>query len=575
MKFAAYKKMKLNIESRDFKKLPIKKKLLISYMAMAILTVICGGLGLIFLQKTNSDYEYALKNYGFSQGVIGNLGMEVQNSKSIIRDIIMLKDSNQLTEARNELDTSISKIQQIISDLEKNYESKGDKALFKKISYDIAQYEVVKIEVINLSMAKKNDEALSVLREKGTPLMDLITEDVSALMKESITMGNEVVSRLKTLQIIASSIITLAIIVACVFTILSAVYLANIIGNPIKEISKLAERIAEGDLNTSVDIKAEDEIGELANSFSIMSTNLRSYIYEISDILGNISKGNININTKVEYKGDFAQIENSLNTILASLNEVFYELNDSSNQVNTGAEQVAGTAQVLSEGAAEQTSVVQELSASMEEINGKIERNAKNTENTNEIAHKLAQDIEECTNQMNEMVSSIDHIEKSSKDISNIIVKIDKIAAQTDLLALNAAIEAARAGEAGRGFSVVAEEVRKLSSQSAEAAKETAKLIKLSIQAVAKSRLIADNTAEKLFFVANNVNETTNLIDDIAAATGEQSNAIKQIKDGILQISEVVQSNSAIAEESAAASEELTVQVENLNSMIGKFKLKS
>lgn len=119
IKFKDLKELKTKMKFMDFKKLPIKKKLLISYMAMAILTVLCGSLGLVFLQKTNSDYEYALKNYGFSQGVIGNLGMEVQNSKSIIRDIIMLKDSNQLTEARNELDTSISKIQQMISDIEK------------------------------------------------------------------------------------------------------------------------------------------------------------------------------------------------------------------------------------------------------------------------------------------------------------------------------------------------------------------------------------------------------------------------------------------------------------------------
>ena len=587
MKFTIYKKMKSNIKFKDlkglrtkikfmdFKKLPIKKKLLMSYMAMAILTVICGGLGLVFLQKTNSDYEYALKNYGFSQGVIGNLGMEVQNSKSIIRDIIMLKDSNQLTEARNELDTSISKIQEIITELEKANESKTDKKLFKKISYDVAQYQVVKIEVINLSMAKKNDEALNLLREKGTPLMNQITDDVSALMNESITMGNQVVSKLKMLQIIASAIIILAIIGACIFTVISAVYLAKIIGNPIKEISKLAEKIAEGDLNVSIDINSEDEIGELANSFSIMINSLRSYIYEISNVLGNISTGNIDISTKVEYKGDFITLKNSMDTILNSLNEVFYELNDSSNQVNTGAEQVASTSQVLSEGAAEQASVVEELSASMEEINIKIERNSKSASNTNEIAHKLILDVEESTIQMKEMVNAINDIEKASKDISNIIIKIDKIASQTDLLALNAAIEAARAGEAGKGFSVVADEVRKLSSQSAEAAKETNQLIKLSIQAVAKGRLIADNTASKLFVVANNVNETTNLIQDIASATEEQSQAIKQINDGIMQISDVVQSNSAIAEESAAASEELTVQVETLNSMIGKFKLRS
>ncbi|MDR3598403.1 methyl-accepting chemotaxis protein [Clostridium sp.] len=558
-----------------YKKLPIKKKLLTAFMVIAILTVICGGLSLIFLQKTNSDYEYALKNYGFSQGVIGNLGMEVQNSKSIIRDIIMLKDSSQVTDAKNELDTCIAKIQELITNIEESSASKGDKTLYNKISYDIAQYEVVKIEVINLSMAKKNDEALNLLREKGTPLMNQITDDVSALMKESINMGNDVVGRLKMLQIIASAIIILSIIIACIFTVLSAMYLSKMIGDPIKEIARISEKISKGNLDVSIEINSEDEIGELANSFSLMITSLRSYIYEISDILGGISRGDINISTKVEYEGDFVEVKSSLDTILNSLNEVFNELNEASDQVNVGSEQVASTSQVLSQGATEQASVVEELSASMQEISEKIERNAENASNTNEIADKLVQDVEESTGQMKEMVNAINEIEKASKDISNIIGTIDEIAAQTDLLALNAAIEAARAGEVGRGFAVVADEVRKLSAQSAEAAKKTHILIKTCMQAVSKGRLLADNTASNLFQVANNVNKTTDLIHDIAFASEEQAQAIKQINGGIMQISDVVQSNSAIAEESAAASEELTVQVETLNKMIGKFKLRS
>ena len=558
-----------------YNKLPIQKKLLTSFMVIAILTVICGGLGLAFLQKTNSDYEYALKNYGFSQGVIGNLGMEVQNSKSIIRDIIMLKDANEITEARNELDICIAKIQVLVTDAEKFNTTKDNKTLFNKISYDIAQYEVVKTEVINLSMAKKNVEALSVLREKGTPMMNAVTDDISELMKENISAGNGVVNKLKMMQIIASTIILLSIIIAFVFTVFSALYLSKIIGNPIKEIARVAEEISKGKLDVSIDITSEDEIGDLANSFSTMIISLRSYIYEISDILGSISNGNINVTTKVEYKGDFITLKNSMDTILNSLNEVFNELNDSSNQVNVGAEQVASTAQVLSQGATEQASVVQELSASMEEISEKIDRNAKNASNTNEIADKLAHDVEKSTNQMKEMVNAINDIEKTSKDINKIIVTIDEIAAQTDLLALNAAIEAARAGDAGKGFAVVAEEVRKLSSQSAEAAKQTATLIKICIQAVTKGRVLADNTASNLFEVANNVNKTTKLVHDIAFASKEQAQAIKQINGGITQISDVIQSNSAIAEESAAASEELTVQVESLNIMIGKFNLRS
>ena len=126
--------------------------------------------------------------------------------------------------------------------MKKTNELKTDKTLFKKISYDVAQYQVVKIEVINLSMAKKNDEALNLLREKGTPLMNQITDDVSALMNESITMGNQVVSKLKMLQIVASVIIILAIIGSMYIYCIISVYLAKIIGNPIKEISKACRK---------------------------------------------------------------------------------------------------------------------------------------------------------------------------------------------------------------------------------------------------------------------------------------------------------------------------------------------
>ncbi|GKX65790.1 methyl-accepting chemotaxis protein [Inconstantimicrobium mannanitabidum] len=559
----------------NYKRLPIKKKLLLAFMLIAVLTVICGGLGLVFLQKTNSDYKYALNNYGFSQGTIGKLGMEVEDSKSIIRDVIMLKDTNEATKATDELDNCISRIQKSISELEKSEIAKDNKQLFNKISYDIAQYQVVKIEVINLSMAKKSDEALKSLREKATPMMNQITDDISNLMKASINTGNKVVDKLKMMQIIASVIIVLAIAIACIFTVRLAMYLSKIIGNPIKEIAKVAEKISKGELDVSIDISSEDEIGELANSFSIMITSLRSYIYEISDILESISKGNLDIATKVEYKGDFIELEDSINTILDSLNEVFNEFNEASKQVNTGSEQVAGTSIVLSEGATEQASIIEELSASMQEVSEKIDRNAKNAANTNEITHKLVSNIEQSTNQMKEVVNAIDDIERASKDISSIIVTIDDIAEETNLLALNASIEAARAGEAGKGFAVVAEEVRKLANQSAEAAKQTAKLINISMQAVNQGRLLADNTAINLFQVADNVNETTGLVNDITVASEEQAQAIKQINDGIIQISDVVQSNSAIAEESAAASEELTAQVEALNTMIRKFTIRN
>ncbi|WP_242864650.1 methyl-accepting chemotaxis protein [Clostridium botulinum] len=176
---------------------------------------------------------------------------------------------------------------------------------------------------------------------------------------------------------------------------------------------------------------------------------------------------------------------------------------------------------------------------------------------------------------MKSMLSAMNNIEETSKDINNIIKVIEDIASQTNLLALNAAIEAARAGDAGKGFAVVAVEVRDLASQSAQAAKHTTKKIEESIEAVKLGKDIAYNTADNLLEVVKKAKQTFGLVENIGVSSEEQAKAIQEINVAIIQISDIIQSNSATAEQSAAASEALSMQAEDLNRIIEKFKLRN
>lgn len=558
----------------DIKDLPLKKKLLISFIVIVIISNLSGVVGGIFLIKTHSDYKYALVNYGFAQGDVGKLCIEIEHSNSLLRDTLLLNDKEELLKTKESLYNSLDKINLLIDQVNKTITSDEEKEILKKITHNLIAAKDKRQKLITFGLEGKKDEGAILLNSEVSPIMNEITNLTTGLLQEKIDTANKLSDKLRMLQIITNISIIVSIFASAGLTLFLTKYITKIITKPIYDMEKVAKEMSNGNLNVSIEVNSKDEIGKLAASFSQMVTIIKEYINDISKVLGSISNGDLCVSTKEDYKGNFVEIKYSLDNILKSLREVFSEIKEATIQVNSGADQVASTSQVLSQGATDQASSVQELSASIEEINEQIKKTAINANSTNNITMDLVKDIKNSNNRMKEMLLAMDDIEQSSKDISNIIKVITDIATETNLLALNAAIEAARAGEAGKGFAVVAEEVRSLSFQSADAAKNTTMLIKDSIKAVNKGRELADNTARTLIELVESVDKVTNVILDIDSAAKYQVNFIKQIHSGILEISDVVQSNSAIAEESAASSEELTIQAETLNKMIGYFKIK-
>lgn len=357
------------------------------------------------------------------------------------------------------------------------------------------------------------------------------------------------------------------------FAVLSALLLRKSL-RPVVDIVHFSQKLGQGDLAAEINIKEDNELGDIAASLKHTAATLQSYVGEISRILGEIARCNLNITPNVDFSGDFVPINTAITEIIDAMNETMRHIQTASDQVSSGSSQISSGAQALSQGATEQAAAIEQLSASINEVSRGIQNNAAQVHEAADYVDEAVQGIEESNEHMEKMLQSMTSINQSSGQIGKIIKVIEDIAFQTNILALNAAIEAARAGEAGKGFAVVADEVRSLASKSAEAAKQTNLLINSSVNEVLQGSKIAQETAKSLKAVAEKSLKVKTNIQEINRSSAEQAQAIVQITQGVDQVSMVVQTNSATAQQSAAASEELFGQSEMLHQEIRKFKLR-
>ncbi|MEW6080033.1 MAG: methyl-accepting chemotaxis protein [Thermodesulfobacteriota bacterium] len=293
-----------------------------------------------------------------------------------------------------------------------------------------------------------------------------------------------------------------------------AYWITRLITAPLRESVAVANRISQGDLTVDIQVNSRDETGEMMSAMKNMAIKLKEVVAEVQAAAENVA---------------------------------------------SGSEEMGSSSEELSQGSTEQASNLEEVTSSMEQMGSNITQNADNAAETEKIARQAALDAEEGGRQVQDTV-------RAMKNIAEKISIIEEIARQTNLLALNAAIEAARAGDAGRGFAVVAAEVRKLAERSGLAAKEIGELSSTSVD-------IAEKAGKMLERMVPDIRKTAELVQEISAASKEQTAGATQINAALAQLDQVVQQNASSAEEVSSTAQELASQAQQLQSTMGFFNV--
>jgi methyl-accepting chemotaxis protein len=323
--------------------------------------------------------------------------------------------------------------------------------------------------------------------------------------------------------------------------------------NPLNVAADYVDRISKGDMPQPI---TDNYNGD----FNLIKQNLNNLILAINDIIEKaqlVADGDLTVDLKKRSEND--ELMESLNEMVKSTASIISEFQNASENISASSQQMSSTSQQISQGATEQASSAEEVSSSMEQMLANIQQNTDNAQQTEKIALKATEGIENVSKASNATL-------KFMQEIADKISIIGEISRETNILALNAAVEAARAGEHGKGFAVVAAEVRKLAERSQISAVEIDELTKNSVKAT-------DESSKLLEAIAPEIGKTAKLVQEIAAASIEQSSGADQVNNAIQQLNQVTQQNAAASEEMATSSEEQASQSEQLLEMISFFKL--
>jgi len=422
---------------------------------------------------------------------------------------------------------------------------------------DYRQLQDTMEDEAHADQASKREHALVLLRDVAAPKAKAIRGNLSDLIASDLQLYQADTAATNAANAAIRVAVWISVIIAIVVGMVVAMVIGRLMSKLLAALTEKANAIASGDLSTAeLQISSRDEIGQLAGSVNEMQQRLAETLQSVASTAEHVASA--------------------------------------SEEIAASAAQMASGSDTQKDQVHQVATAMQEMSATVHEVSENCNKAAESAHQTAETARRGGVILEDTLAHMRSIADSVretaqkvQELGSRSDQIGKIVGVIDDIADQTNLLALNAAIEAARAGEQGRGFAVVADEVRKLAERTTKATKEIAEMIqsvqtetrgavdkmKAGTQQVEKGVEVTAKVGASLKQIIGQAEHVGEMVTHIATAANEQSSATEQVNNNMDQINKLVAESAEGAQQSAKACEQLSGMAFELQSLVSRFKL--